>query len=40
MSTLSGEPPIVIGHLGVSGYLPEHTLESDQWAIAQGADFN
>ncbi len=30
---------IVIGHRGASGYLPEHTLESYQKAIDQGADF-
>lgn len=37
--TLSGTPPLVIGHRGASGYLPEHTLESYQRAIEQGADF-
>lgn len=37
--TLSGNPPIVIGHRGASGYLPEHTLEAYQLAIEQGADF-
>lgn len=31
--------PLVIGHRGASGYLPEHTLESYTLAIAQGADF-
>jgi glycerophosphoryl diester phosphodiesterase len=38
-STLSGTPPLVIGHRGASGYLPEHTLEAYQMAIEQGADF-
>lgn len=37
--TLSGKPPIVIGHRGASGYLPEHTLEAYKLAIEQGADF-
>ncbi|MGB7442674.1 MAG: glycerophosphodiester phosphodiesterase family protein [Coleofasciculaceae cyanobacterium] len=37
--TLTGEPPIVIGHRGASGDLPEHTLEAYALAIAQGADF-
>jgi glycerophosphoryl diester phosphodiesterase len=37
--TLDGKPPLVIGHRGASGYLPEHTLESYKLAIAQGADF-
>ena len=31
--------PLVIGHRGASGYLPEHTLESYALAIRQGADF-
>ena len=34
-----GAGPIVIGHRGASGYLPEHTLESQALAHAQGADF-
>jgi glycerophosphoryl diester phosphodiesterase len=37
--TLSGSPPLVIGHRGASGYLPEHTLEAYKKAIEQGADF-
>lgn len=37
--TLSGQGPLVIGHRGASGYLPEHTLESYKLAIEQGADF-
>lgn len=37
--TLSGEPPLVIGHRGASGYRPEHTLASYQLAIDMGADF-
>jgi len=31
--------PIVIGHRGASGYLPEHTLASYWLAIEQGADY-
>jgi glycerophosphoryl diester phosphodiesterase len=35
-----GEPRLlVIGHRGASGYLPEHTLEAYELAIAQGADY-
>jgi glycerophosphoryl diester phosphodiesterase len=37
--TLDGKAPLVIGHRGASGTLPEHTLESYTLAIAQGADF-
>ncbi len=37
--TLSGDKPLVIGHRGASGYLPEHTLESYKRAIELGADF-
>ncbi len=36
--TLNGEAPLVIGHRGASGTLPEHTLEAYQLAIDQGAD--
>jgi alkaline phosphatase len=38
-NTLNGQDPIVIGHRGASGILPEHTLEAYRVAIAQGADF-
>jgi glycerophosphoryl diester phosphodiesterase len=31
--------PLIIGHRGASGYLPEHTLESYALAIELGADF-
>ena len=31
--------PLVIAHRGACGYLPEHTLEAYQAAIAMGADF-
>lgn len=34
-----GKPPLVIGHRGASGELPEHTLEAYRRAIDQGADF-
>jgi len=37
--TLSGNMPLVIGHRGASGSLPEHTLESYKAAIEQGADY-
>jgi glycerophosphoryl diester phosphodiesterase len=33
------ESPLVIGHRGASGYLPEHTLESYALAIDLGADY-
>ncbi|MCQ9378380.1 glycerophosphodiester phosphodiesterase [Methyloversatilis sp. XJ19-49] len=38
-NTLDGAAPIVIGHRGASGYLPEHTLASYALAIEQGAHF-
>jgi glycerophosphoryl diester phosphodiesterase len=38
-NTLSGNAPLVIGHRGASGTLPEHTLESYKLAIDQGANF-
>ena len=38
LPTLDGQPPLLIGHRGASGYLPEHTLEAYQLAITQGAD--
>lgn len=37
--TLTGAKPLVIGHRGASGYLPEHTLAAYKLAIEQGADF-
>ncbi len=37
--TLKGDKPLVIGHRGASGYLPEHTLESYKRAVELGADF-
>jgi glycerophosphoryl diester phosphodiesterase len=37
--TLTGAQPLVIGHRGASGYLPEHTLASYRKAIEMGADF-
>jgi len=36
--TLDGQAPIVIGHRGASGYLPEHTLQGYALAISQGAN--
>jgi glycerophosphoryl diester phosphodiesterase len=38
-NTLDGRKPLVIGHRGASGTLPEHTLEAYKLAIEQGADF-
>jgi glycerophosphoryl diester phosphodiesterase len=38
-ATLTGAPPIVIGHRGASGYRPEHTLEAYRLAIELGADY-
>lgn len=35
----TGSAPIVIGHRGASGYLPEHTLAAYALAVFQGADF-
>jgi len=37
--TLDGKPPLVIGHRGAPGYLPDHTLEGYKRAIELGADF-
>ncbi|QTD46948.1 glycerophosphodiester phosphodiesterase [Ottowia testudinis] len=37
--TLTGGKPLVIGHRGAAGYLPDHTLEGYKKAIALGADF-
>jgi glycerophosphoryl diester phosphodiesterase len=37
-ATLDGKRPLVIGHRGVAGELPEHTLESYKRAVDQGAD--
>jgi glycerophosphoryl diester phosphodiesterase len=36
--TLDGQQPLVVGHRGASGYLPEETLEAYQRAIDLGAD--
>jgi glycerophosphoryl diester phosphodiesterase len=38
LKTLDGAAPIVVGHRGASGYLPEHTLEAYARAIELGAD--
>ncbi len=38
-ATLDGQAPLVIGHRGAAGFLPEHTLEGYRLAIEQGADF-
>jgi glycerophosphoryl diester phosphodiesterase len=35
----SGEKPLVIGHRGAAGYLPDHTLEGYARAVELGADF-
>ncbi|MCZ2204924.1 glycerophosphodiester phosphodiesterase family protein [Cylindrospermopsis raciborskii] len=39
LNTLNGQKPIVIGHRGASGELPEHTIEAYRLAILRGADF-
>lgn len=36
--TLNKDQPLVVGHRGASGYLPEHTLEAYKKAIEMGAD--
>lgn len=38
-ATDANRKPIIIGHRGASGYLPEHTIAAYEMAIAQGADF-
>jgi len=38
LPTLDGQQPLVVGHRGASGYLPEETLEAYALAIEQGAD--
>lgn len=37
-TTIGREKPLVIGHRGASGALPEHTLEAYQRALNDGAD--
>jgi len=37
--TLDGSRPLVLGHRGSAGYLPDHTLEGYRLAIQNGADF-
>lgn len=39
LNTLNGQSPLVIGHRGASGELPEHTLAAYKLAIDRGADF-
>src|ERR671915_809860 len=39
LTDLPVEHPIVIGHRGASGYVPEHTLAAYFIAIEQGADY-
>jgi glycerophosphoryl diester phosphodiesterase len=36
---MTAEKPVVIGHRGASGYMPEHTLPTYFVAIQQGADY-
>ena len=38
-ATLDGKEPLVIGHRGAAGSLPEHTLEGYKLAIEQGANY-
>lgn len=35
----SEKHPLIIGHRGASGYLPDHTVEAYELAVAQGADY-
>jgi glycerophosphoryl diester phosphodiesterase len=39
LTSNSKRSPLVIGHRGASGYLPEHTLAAYELAIIGGADF-
>ena len=39
LMTLDGNVPMVTGHRGTAGYLPEHTIEGYKLAIQMGADF-
>ncbi|MEA5572729.1 glycerophosphodiester phosphodiesterase family protein [Calothrix sp. UHCC 0171] len=39
LNTVTGEAPLVVGHRGASGELPEHTLAAYKLAIDRGADF-
>lgn len=38
-NTLDGDKPLVIGHRGAAGYLPDHTLDGYRRAVDLGADF-
>lgn len=38
-NTLDGKAPLVIGHRGAPGYLPDHTLKGYTKAAEMGADF-
>jgi glycerophosphoryl diester phosphodiesterase len=37
--TLTGKPPLVLGHRGAAGYLPDHTLAGYSKAIEMSADY-
>ncbi len=39
VATLDGGKPLIVGHRGAPGYLPEHTIEGYRLAIEQGVDF-
>jgi glycerophosphoryl diester phosphodiesterase len=39
LPTLTGQPPLILGHRGASGYRPEHTIASYELAIQQGANY-
>lgn len=39
MTGLASETPLIIGHRGACGYVPEHTLKSYETAIEMGADY-
>ena len=39
IGTLTGEPPVVIGHRGAAAYLPENSIGGYELAAEQGADY-
>jgi glycerophosphoryl diester phosphodiesterase len=39
LRTLTGEPPLIIGHRGAAGHRPDHTLAAYETGIALGADY-
>ena len=39
LDTLNGQPPLVIGHRGSTGYMPEHTAAGYELAVKLGVDY-